>query len=243
MKDRAMSIKRMKHKGLFLTAILMAGMVAVALAAAPDGKAACSACKAGVMCAGCKAKHAGNAHAALAGKLEVALKDLDVAAKAVEEGKKPEALKAIAKVKTALTGIHNRVKPAPAAPAITGWTDDFDKAVKYAAATKRPLLLDFSGSDWCGWCIKLHNEVFVKDAFKTYADKNLVLVEVDFPRGKKQSAELKARNSKLAEKYGVRGFPTVVVLDSTGKKELGRTGYVKGGPDAFIAAAKKITGK
>ncbi|MBT3198788.1 MAG: thioredoxin family protein [Phycisphaerales bacterium] len=251
-----MSIKRMKHKGLFLATLLVAGLAVAALAvsngsaacggckAKPAAKAACPGCKDGIKCAACKAKHAGKAHATLAGKLQVALDDLDLAAKAVEEGKKSEALKAIAKVKTALTGIRNRVKPAaPAARVVTGWTEDFDKAVKYAAATKRPLLLDFSGSDWCGWCIKLHNEVFVKDAFKTYADKNLVLVEVDFPRGKKQSAEVKARNSKLAAQYGVRGFPTVVILDSTGKKELGRTGYVKGGPEAFIAAVKNITGK
>ena len=171
------------------------------------------------------------------------MKDLDVAARAVEEGKKPEALKAIAKVKASLTGIHKHVKPAPAAPAMTGWTEDFDKAVKYAEATKRPILLDFSGSDWCRWCIRLLDEVFVKDAFKAYADKNLVLVELDFPRTKEQSAEIKARNSKLAAKYGVRGFPTIVILDHTGQKELGRTGYVRGGPDAFIAAVKKILGK
>ena len=70
-----------------------------------------------------------------------------------------------------------------------------------------------------------------------------MLVAIDFPRSKKLPDEIKQRNSKLAAKYGIRGFPTIVILDSTGKKELGRTGYVRGGPEAFIAGVKKILGK
>ena len=133
-------------------------------------------------------------------------------------------------------------KPA-AGPVVKGWTEDLDLAMKYAARTKRPIVLDFTGSDWCGWCIRLHDEVFSKDAFKDYADKNLVLVAIDFPRNKKLPDDIKRRNSKLAARYGVRGFPTIVILDSTGEKELGRTGYVRGGPAAFIAGVKKIIGK
>lgn len=237
-----MSMKRMKHKGLILATVLLAGCVLAAFAAASNCKAACTACKKDAACASCKTKVAKDSHLKLAGELELALSDLSTAEKAIQADKKPEALAAIAKVKASLTKIHGRVKP-PVVEAVKGWTDDVDKAMKYAAASKRQILMDFSGSDWCGWCIKLHNEVFVKDAFKAYADKNLVLVEVDFPRGKEQSAEMKARNSKLATKYGVRGFPTVIVLDPTTGKELGRTGYVKGGPEAFITAVKKITGK
>ena len=163
----------------------------------------------------------------------------------VGKGEKDKALKSLGKAKAAITSMRDRAKSVakPAVPAVKGWTEDFDKAKKYAAASKRPIVLDFSGSDWCGWCIKLHNEVFVKDEFKAYADKNLVLVELDFPRRKPQSDAIKARNQQLMKKYGVRGFPTIIVLDPTGEKVLGQTGYVRGGPKAFIAAVKKITGK
>ena len=182
-------------------------------------------------------------HAKLIGELDGALEDLSTAEKAVENGEKSKALESLARVRKLLAGIRDRVKSATAAPVVKGWTEDLDKAMKYAAKTKRPILLDFTGSDWCGWCIKLHDEVFSKDAFKDYADKNLVLVAIDFPRNKKLPDEIKQRNSKLAQQYGVRGFPTIVILDPTGEKELGRTGYVRGGPAAFIAGVKKIIGK
>ena len=243
-----MNTKRMKHRGMLLATLLLAGLVVAALAAAPSDKAVCPNCKDGVMCAACKAMKTHAAHATLVIKLDVALKDLSAAEKAVGNGKKDDALKSLAKVKASLTGIRDNAKSAghgaaAAGPVVKGWTEDLDKAMKYAAATKRPIVLDFTGSDWCGWCIKLHDEVFSKDAFKDYADKNLVLAAIDFPRNKKLPDDIKARNSKLAAKYGVRGFPTIVILDSTGTKELGRTGYVRGGPDAFIAAVKKIIGK
>jgi len=67
----------------------------------------------------------------------------------------------------------------------------------------------------------------------------LVLVEVDFPRAKKQSAELKKANQALQEKYKIEGYPTIIVLDSAGKK-IGETGYVEGGPKAFIAELDKL---
>jgi protein disulfide-isomerase len=220
-----MNMNRMKHKGLYIATLLLVGLVVAVMAAAPADKA--------------KKTHA--AHAALVTKLDVALKDLSVAEKAVKDGKKDDALESLAKVRVTLTGIRDKAKPA--GPALKGWTEDLDKAMKYAAASKRPIVLDFTGSDWCGWCIKLHDEVFSKDAFKDYADKNLVLVAIDFPRNKKLPDDIKERNGKLAAKYGVRGFPTIVILDSTGKKEIGRTGYVQGGPDAFIAKIKQITGK
>jgi protein disulfide-isomerase len=230
---------------MFLAGLLLVGLAVAAFAVAADVKPVCQTCKDGVKCVGCKTKQAHDAHAKLAGELDTALKDLSAVEKAVQAGEKSEALKSLGKVKTVLTGIRDRAKSAhaPAGPVVKGWTEDLDLAMKFAARTKRPIVLDFTGSDWCGWCIKLHDEVFSKDTFKAYADKNLVLVVVDFPRGKKQSDEVKGRNRELAAKYGVRGFPTIVILDSTGKKELGRTGYVRGGPDAFIAGVKKIIGK
>jgi protein disulfide-isomerase len=104
------------------------------------------------------------------------------------------------------------------------------------------LFSDFTGSDWSGWCIKLHNEVFSKPEFSEYAKKNLVLVEVDFPRKKQQSEELKKANQALQEKYKIEGYPTIIVLDGNGKK-VGELGYQPGGPKAFIAELDKLKSK
>jgi len=243
-----MSDKLMKHKGLALLSVLLVGLAVAAFAAAPKcGTAAsgCSSCDAGVAGPEGKAKADADPHVKLVARLDAVLKDLAAAEALVGQGKRKEALESLEKVKVVIKSMRDRADAAAKAgpPAIKGWTQDYDKALEYAAKSKRPILLDFTGSDWCGWCIKLHDEVFVKDAFKAYADKNLVLVELDFPRSKPQSDEVKKRNRALAQKYGVRGFPTIVVLDSTGKKVLGRTGYVRGGPDAFIAEVKKIIGK
>jgi protein disulfide-isomerase len=119
------------------------------------------------------------------------------------------------------------------------WQTDFAAAKAQAKAEQKPMLLDFTGSDWCGWCIKLDREVFSKEAFKEYAAESLILVELDFPRGKEQSAELKAQNEALAEKYGIRGFPTIVILSPEGKL-IEKTGYKRGGPDAYVAHIKEI---
>jgi len=101
----------------------------------------------------------------------------------------------------------------------------------------------FHGSDWCGWCIKLHKEVFSKPEFEEYAKKNLVLVEVDFPRGKQQTEELKKANQQLQKKYSIQGYPTLIVLNGEGTK-IAESGYVQGGPKAFLAdLEKKLKGK
>ncbi len=128
---------------------------------------------------------------------------------------------------------------APMARAAEGWMTDPDKGVATAKGTKKLVLMDFTGSDWCGWCIKLNKEVFSQPEFQQYAKDNLVLVELDFPKGKPQSADEKARNEKLAQQYGVQGFPTIVVLNGEGKK-VGELGYMKGGPKAFIEALEKL---
>lgn len=115
------------------------------------------------------------------------------------------------------------------------WKTDFEAAKALAKKESKPLLLDFTGSDWCGWCIKMKKESLDQKAFKEFADKNLILVEVDFPERKAQSPALKRANDALQKKYNVEGFPTFLLLDADGK-ELGRQGgYVKGGPAAFIA--------
>jgi len=115
------------------------------------------------------------------------------------------------------------------------WLTDFAKAQEKAKAEKKMVLMDFTGSDWCGWCIKFKKEALDTQAFKDYAAKNLVLVEVDFPKSKPQSAELKKANAALAKKYGVDGYPTFVVLSSEGKEAGRQEGYEPGGAAAFIA--------
>lgn len=129
-----------------------------------------------------------------------------------------------------------------AALAAAGWGDDYDKAVVKAKAEKKMVLLDFTGSDWCGWCIKLDKEVFSKPEFKKYAKDNLVLVEVDFPQGKRLPKKTKEQNDKLKNEHGVRGYPTIIVLNAEGKK-VGQLPYMEGGPKAFIAKLDELKGK
>ena len=119
------------------------------------------------------------------------------------------------------------------------WPTDFKAALATAKAENKPVLVDFTGSDWCGWCIRLDKEVFSKQAFKDYATESLVLLEIDFPRGKEQSPELEAQNEALAAKYKVRGFPTILLLSGEGEV-LGRTGYQKGGPEAYVEHIKEL---
>ncbi len=101
------------------------------------------------------------------------------------------------------------------------------------------LLLDFTGSDWCGWCIRLKREVFDTPEFEKYARENLVLLEVDFPRAKELEPTQKAQNELLAQELGIQGFPTVVVMNGDGKV-IGTLGYTPGGPAAFISALEKL---
>ncbi len=122
---------------------------------------------------------------------------------------------------------------AVAAKAASGWEDNFDMAAEQAKKDGKYMLVDFSGSDWCGWCIKLDEEVFSKKEFKDYAKDNLVLALVDFPRRKELSKKDKERNDALAKKHGVRGFPTVLVLSPDGEV-VGKTGYQRGGPEAYV---------
>ena len=112
------------------------------------------------------------------------------------------------------------------------WLTDFEAAKAQAKKDGLPILADFSGSDWCGWCIKLDKEVFSQTAFKDYAKDNLVLFLADFPRGGSQPTSEKQQNQQLAETYGVSGFPTVLLLNAEGEV-LARTGYRRGGADAY----------
>jgi thioredoxin-related protein len=124
----------------------------------------------------------------------------------------------------------------------SGWLTNYAKAQEEAKSQNKLLLMDFTGSDWCGWCIMLEKEVFSKPEFKEYASKNLVLLELDFPRRKELSQEMLEQNQRLAIKHRIQGFPTIVVLDSSGK-ELAQLGYMQGGPAAFIAQLEKLRKK
>ena len=126
------------------------------------------------------------------------------------------------------------------------WHTDVNKAVNISVETGKPLFFFFTGSDWCGWCKKLVKEVFVKQEFKAWAEKNAILVELDFPRRTPISDDLKKQNRELGNMFGVRGYPTGWLVTPTivdGKvnfNKLGSQGYVAGGPKAWIAGANKI---
>ena len=114
-----------------------------------------------------------------------------------------------------------------------GWLTDLDEAKAQAKAEKKAILIDFTGSDWCHWCILLKKEVFGKDEFTKAASKDFVLVELDFPRKSDQSAEVQKKNKALAKSYGIRGYPTIVLTDDRGK-EFARTGYKEGGVNPYL---------
>ncbi len=114
------------------------------------------------------------------------------------------------------------------------WLTNLPKAQAQAKAEHKIVLIDFTGSDWCGWCIKFKKEVLDTAEFQAYAAKNVVLVELDYPHKKVQADDLKTANAALKKQYDIHGFPTLLVLDQNGK-EIGRqVGYSAGGPQAFI---------
>lgn len=134
--------------------------------------------------------------------------------------------------------------PAAAEPGQAGlkWLDNSQEVLELAKKEGKPILIDFTGSDWCGWCIRLKKEVFNTPEFEAFAKDNLVLQMADFPKSIPQSNELKTQNRALAEKYGIQGFPTLIILDSEGK-QIGQMGYMRGGPKPFIAQLQKVIGK
>jgi protein disulfide-isomerase len=120
------------------------------------------------------------------------------------------------------------------------WQTDYKKAQAEAKTTNKLLLLDFTGSDWCGYCILLDREILSRPQFRDYAKKNLILLEIDFPRRKRQTEETRRQNQELAEHYQIEGFPTIVVLNGEGKPVWRYDGYFPDGPEAFIAQLEKL---
>lgn len=141
---------------------------------------------------------------------------------------------------TALLGVALLTTSAFAVP--EGWTDDYEAARTEAASSDKDLLLDFTGSDWCGWCIKLREEVFDTEAFKNQAFDDFVMVEVDFPNDVPQTDEVKAQNAELGQKFNVQGYPTIILADATGKP-YAQTGYQPGGADSYLAHLDQLQAK
>ena len=128
-----------------------------------------------------------------------------------------------------------RQQPAAVAPASELlWRNDLPGALKQAQSENKLVLLDFTGSDWCPWCIKFDRDVLSTDRFASYAQNKLMLVKLDFPRHTSQSDDLRRANAALARQFGVDGYPTYVLLNSDGRVLGRQTGYLEGGPEAFI---------
>jgi len=124
-----------------------------------------------------------------------------------------------------------------------GWTSDFEAAKKQAAESNKDLLIDFTGSDWCGWCIKLKDEVFSHDKFKEGVKDTFVLVEIDFPKdNSKLSEETQKQNKELGKRYGVRGYPSILLCDAQGRP-YAATGYQRGGPEKYVAHLDELRGR
>ena len=127
------------------------------------------------------------------------------------------------------------------------WETKLNEAINKSITENKSLMLFFTGSDWCGWCMRLQREVFVKPEFKTWSDKNVILVELDFPRRTAQDPEIKKQNRELAQMFQVRGYPTVwfvspEISDSNkvNLKKLGSQGYLAGGANAWTNSANKF---
>ncbi|WP_333600490.1 thioredoxin family protein [Flavobacterium sp.] len=128
------------------------------------------------------------------------------------------------------------------------WQTDMNKAMEISKKTKKPLLLFFTGSDWCGWCMRLQKEVLKTPEFAKWAKDNVVLVELDFPRRTPQLPEIQRQNMELQQTFAVQGYPTVWFVNASKKdgkinlEKIGSTGYVAGGPSAWLAGADQILG-
>jgi protein disulfide-isomerase len=120
------------------------------------------------------------------------------------------------------------------------WLTDYEAAKAKAKSDNKLVLLEFTGSDWCGYCKRMQAEIFSKPQFQDYAAKNLILVELDFPRAKPQSDTVRKQNMQLANEYDVEGFPTTIVLSPDGKRVANFFGYLEGGPESLIAALEKL---
>ena len=134
-------------------------------------------------------------------------------------------------------------RPATEGAKVGEWTMDFDAAKALAKEKKLTILMNFTGSDWCGWCKLMDKNVFSAEQWKNYASQNVVTVFIDFPKNKSLVPEkLVERNKALSDKFEVQGYPTYILLASDGEKQLGRLGASRDTtPASFIQGIKKYT--
>lgn len=129
------------------------------------------------------------------------------------------------------------------------WYTDVNKAIELSQKQKKPIMLFFTGSDWCGWCIKLQNEVFKQEAFVKWANQNVILVELDYPRRKSLDPQMQQQNAQMQQLFQVRGYPTVFFVNPEQKdgkvnlQQLGKAGYVAGGAETWINTVNNFVKK
>jgi protein disulfide-isomerase len=141
--------------------------------------------------------------------------------------------------------------PAPVAPAVRAtpatvtaenltWYTSLEQAQTAAQAKNLPILIDFTGSDWCIWCKRLGDEVFSQPEFKAYTNTSMILVRIDFPRGfRSLPAEEQQYRKDLQERFAIEGYPTVILTDAKGV-EIARTGYQEGGAASYVTHLKGL---
>jgi protein disulfide-isomerase len=126
--------------------------------------------------------------------------------------------------------------------ALGTWITDYDQALELAEQLERPILINFTGSDWCVWCFRLRDEVFTQETFLEYAKSDLILLKLDFPQRTQLPPEQQMINQNLANRYGIRGFPTILLIDSEGT-EINRTGYQPGGAENYVKHIRELLEK
>ena len=126
------------------------------------------------------------------------------------------------------------------------WLTNIDQAIAQSMETEKPIMLFFTGSDWCGWCKRLVKEVFDQEEFKDWAKDKIIPVELDFPRRTKLDENLVAQNRQLQRLFAVQGYPTIWLVRPQYQEEnkvnfekLGKTGYVRGGGSNWIQSAEQ----
>lgn len=119
------------------------------------------------------------------------------------------------------------------------WISSYEEAVNQSKATSKPMILFFTGSDWCGWCHKLERESLETPDFARAAGDKFIFVKLDFPMNSQLPSNITAQNKQLQKKYDVRGFPSIVILDSQ-ERQIGVTGYRPGGGQQYAEHLFKI---
>lgn len=134
---------------------------------------------------------------------------------------------------------NNSARQMPAAKSQIQWYTDYSKAVQVAKKENKPLLLFFTGSDWCGWCKKMDQEIFSSPEFAKVVGNDFIFVEVDFPMNTQLPSAEAQQNATLKQKYGVTGYPTVIVL-SPSENFIAETGYRPGGGQAYAEYLRQL---